>query len=200
MKRGLLIIMSGPSGVGKGTVRRLVMADKSLNLAYSVSMTTRPQRAHERSGADYFFVSKEKFEQYIREDKFLEYAQFVGNYYGTPREYVEKLRNEGKNVLLEIEVEGAKQVIAKCHGSDVLTIFLIPPSLYELEKRIRKRGTEPEEVIQARLEKAQRELKQKYAYDYPVINDTVKNATDQIRKIIRNKIKYLGLNDIQTGE
>lgn len=194
MKRGLLIIMSGPSGVGKGTVRRLVMADKSLNLAYSVSMTTRPRREHETPGVDYFYVTKEEFQKTLDEDGFLEHAQFVGNYYGTPKAYVEKLRNEGKNVLLEIEVEGAKQVISKCHGSDVVTIFLIPPSMEELEQRIRKRGTESEEVIQQRLAKAQRELKLKYAYDYPVINDTVKSAADQIRKIIRDKIKYLGLN------
>ena len=194
MKRGLLIIMSGPSGVGKGTVRRLVMADKSLNLAYSVSMTTRPRREHETPGVDYFYVTKEEFQKTLDEDGFLEHAQFVGNYYGTPKAYVEKLRNEGKNVLLEIEVEGAKQVISKCHGSDVVTIFLIPPSMEELEQRIRKRGTESEEVIQQRLAKAQRELELKYAYDYPVINDTVKSAADQIRKIIRDKIKYLGLN------
>lgn len=194
MKRGLLIIMSGPSGVGKGTVRRLVMADKSLNLAYSVSMTTRPRREHETPGVDYFYVTKEEFQKTLDEDGFLEHAQFVGNYYGTPKAYVEKLRNEGKNVLLEIEVEGAKQVISKCHGSDVVTIFLIPPSMEELEQRIRKRGTESEEVIQQRLAKAQSELELKYAYDYPVINDTVKSAADQIRKIIRDKIKYLGLN------
>ena len=194
MKRGLLIIMSGPSGVGKGTVRRLVMADKSLNLAYSVSMTTRPRREHETPGVDYFYVTKEEFQKTLDEDGFLEHAQFVGNYYGTPKAYVEKLRNEGKNVLIEIEVEGAKQVISKCHGSDVVTIFLIPPSMEDLEQRIRKRGTESEEVIQQRLAKAQRELELKYAYDYPVINDTVKSAADQIRKIIRDKIKYLGLN------
>ena len=194
MKRGLLIIMSGPSGVGKGTVRRLVMADKSLNLAYSVSMTTRPRREHETPGVDYFYVTKEEFQKTLDEDGFLEHAQFVGNYYGTPKAYVEKLRNEGKNVLLEIEVEGAKQVISKCHGSDVVTIFLIPPSMEDLEQRIRKRGTESEEVIQQRLAKAQRELELKYAYDYPVINDTVKSTADQIRKIIRDKIKYLGLN------
>lgn len=195
MKRGLLIIMSGPSGVGKGTVRRLVMADKSLNLAYSISMTTRAKRAHERKNVDYFFVSREQFERYIKEDRFLEYAQFVGHYYGTPKDYVEKLRNEGRNVLLEIETDGARQVISKCHGSDVLTIFLIPPSMDELEKRIRKRGTESEAVIQERLEKAARELKLKNAYDYPVINDSVKRAADQIKKIIRDKIKYLSQNE-----
>lgn len=193
MKRGLLIIMSGPSGVGKGTVRRLVMADKSLNLAYSVSMTTRPRREHETPGVDYFTLLKKSSKNFGWR-WLLEHAQFVGNYYGTPKAYVEKLRNEGKNVLLEIEVEGAKQVISKCHGSDVVTIFLIPPSMEDLEQRIRKRGTESEEVIQQRLAKAQRELELKYAYDYPVINDTVKSAADQIRKIIRDKIKYLGLN------
>ena len=135
MKRGLLIVLSGPSGVGKGTVRKKVFKDLSLNLAYSISMTTRQPRNGERHGVEYFFITTEEFEQKIKEDAFLEYTKFVGNYYGTPYEYVEQLRDEGKNVFLEIEIEGAKKVLSKCKGDDVISIFLVPPSLEELERR-----------------------------------------------------------------
>ena len=120
IKKGLLIVLSGPSGVGKGTVRKILFKDESLNLAYSISMTTRLPRNKEQDGVDYFFVSKKTFEERIEKDLFLEHAYFVGNHYGTPKEYVEKLRNEGKNVFLEIEVEGAKQVLSKCKGDDVI--------------------------------------------------------------------------------
>ena len=119
MSKGLLIILSGPSGVGKGTVRTELFKDESLNLCYSISMTTRSPRPLEQDGVDYFFVTKEEFENKIKEGELLEYAQFVGNYYGTPLDYVEKLRDEGKNVFLEIEIEGAKKVLSKCKGDDV---------------------------------------------------------------------------------
>ena len=122
MKKGLLIIISGPSGVGKGTVRNYFMNDASLKLAYSISMTTRSPRAGEQDGVDYIFTTKEKFEEAIQHGELLEWAEFVGNYYGTPMSQVEKLRNEGKNVLLEIEVQGATQVKEKC--PDALTIFI----------------------------------------------------------------------------
>ena len=188
MKKGLLIIMSGPSGVGKGTIRRKVMEDTSLNLAYSVSMTTRAPRAKEVDGSDYFFVSKEVFDANLKAGNFLEHAEFVGNSYGTPKDYVEKLRNEGKNVLLEIEVEGAKQVLDKMRGNDVFSIFLIPPSYEALEKRIRGRSSESEEIIQERLQKARREMGLKYNYHFIVLNDNVDRAADEIRSIIRSKI------------
>ena len=154
-KRGLLIILSGPSGVGKGTVRAKFSQDESLNLAYSVSMTSREKREGETDGVDYFFVSQQQFKEAIENGELLEWTEFVGNYYGTPLKYVEKLRDEGKNVLLEIEVEGAKEVQRKC--PDALSIFLIPPSMAELEKRIRGRKTEPEEIVQQRLAKAERD-------------------------------------------
>ena len=145
MKKGLLIILSGPSGVGKGAVRRVLMENNDMDLAYSISMTTRAPRPLETDGVDYFFVDDETFERNIAEGNLLEHASFVGNKYGTPKDYVEKLRNEGKNVLLEIEVQGAMQVLDKMKGDDIISIFLIPPSMADLEKRIRKRRTEPEE-------------------------------------------------------
>ncbi len=191
MKKGLLIILSGPSGVGKGTVRKIVMRDKSLNLAYSISMTTREPRAKEKDGVDYFFVSNEVFEENVANGNLLEHAEFVGNKYGTPSDYVEKLRNEGKNVILEIEVNGAKQVLAKIDKKDRVTIFLLPPSIEELESRIRHRRSETEDVIQARLEKAKREMSEQNKYDYVVVNDTVNRAASAIKSIIRRNINRL---------
>ena len=188
MKKGLLIILSGPSGVGKGTVRRKVMEDESLHLAYSISMTTRKPRNQEVDGVDYFFVSNEEFDRNVEEGNMLEWASFVGNRYGTPKDYVEKLRNEGKNVILEIEVEGAKQVMKKCQVSDVFSIFLLPPSMEALEERIRGRKSESEEIIHERLEKAKREIGLKYQYHYIVLNDDVERASDEIRSIIRSKM------------
>lgn len=191
MKKGLLIVLSGPSGVGKGTVRKKVFKDESLNLAYSISMTTRQPRNMERDGVDYFFVDLETFRKMIEENKFLEYTYFVGNYYGTPLEYVEKLRNEGKNVFLEIEIEGAKEVLSKCQGDDVISIFLIPPSLEELERRIRGRRSETDEVIQERLEKAKREIGFRDRYQYTVVNDNLSKASNRIKTIIRRRIAKL---------
>lgn len=183
VKKGLLIILSGPSGVGKGTVRQELFKDESLNLAYSISMTTRKPRPTEQDGIDYFFVSEEDFQEKIEKSELLEYAKFVGNYYGTPKFYVEKLLNEGKNVVLEIEVQGALQVMASC--PQALTIFLVPPSFEELERRIRGRRTEAEEVVKERLDKARKEIATKDEYKYVVENDDVLAAKEQIAKIIK---------------
>lgn len=187
VSRGLLIILSGPSGVGKGTVREMLFKDESLNLAYSISMTTRLPRPNERDGIDYFFVTKEEFEKNIETGLLLEYAQFVGNYYGTPKNYVEELLNNGKNVVLEIEVQGALQVMSKC--PEALTIFLVPPSFEELEKRIRGRRTEKEEVIKERLNKARKELETKDNYKYVVVNDEVLKAKEAIANIIKTNLE-----------
>jgi guanylate kinase len=195
MKRGLLIVLSGPSGVGKGTVRKKVFKDLSLNLAYSISMTTRQPRNGERHGVEYFFITTEEFEQKIKEDAFLEYTKFVGNYYGTPYEYVEQLRNEGKNVFLEIEIEGAKKVLSKCKGDDVISIFLVPPSLEELERRIRGRKSETDDIIQERLAKARREIGFKDNYEYVVVNNNLSKACYRIKQIIHNRIKKLEKKD-----
>ena len=182
MKRGLLIILSGPSGVGKGTIRKYFEKDDRLNLAYSTSMTTRSPRQGEKDGVDYFFTTKEKFEEAIKNGELLEYAEFVGNYYGTPLNEVERLRNEGKNVLLEIEVQGATQVQKRC--PDALSIFIIPPSMDELERRIRGRRSAPEEIIQQRLAKASHEMKMIPNYKYIVCNDDPKLAAELIKTII----------------
>jgi guanylate kinase len=187
MKKGLLIIISGPSGVGKGTIRSYFMNDESLKLAYSISMTTRSPRVGEKDGVDYIFTTKEAFEEAIKNGELLEWAEFVGNYYGTPMEEVEKLRNEGKNVLLEIEVQGATQVREKC--PDALTIFIIPPNMEELEKRIRGRRSEPEEIVQQRLAKASKEMKMMDNYKYIVCNDDPKLAADLISSIIKRHME-----------
>lgn len=187
MKRGLLIILSGPSGVGKGTVREQLFKEESLNLAYSISMTTRYKRPGEKEGIDYFFVDVDTFKKKIEQGELLEYAQFVGNYYGTPKAYVDQLLDEGKNVVLEIEVQGALQVMKKV--PDALTIFLVPPSMEELEKRIRGRRTEAEDVIKERLDKARREIATKDQYKHVVVNGDVMRAKDDIVKIIEENMK-----------
>ena len=196
MKKGLLILLSGPSGVGKGTVRKQIFKNTDLNLAYSISMTTRKPREGEVDGQDYFFVSEERFEEAIKNDELLEYARFVGNYYGTPKAYVEKLREEGKNVFLEIEVEGAKKVLEEYkEDKGVLSIFLLPPSLRELEKRIRGRRSEPEEIIQERLGKAKREMGLKKNYQFNVLNDNINRSSQEIARIIDLKIKANKVED-----
>lgn len=186
-KKGLLIVVSGPSGVGKGTVLKQFMNDPELKLSYSVSMTTRAPRPGEVDGVNYYFVSREQFEKAIQEGDLLEWTEFVGNYYGTPLSGVEKLRNEGRNVLLEIEVNGCRQVKEKC--PDALTIFIVPPSMKELEKRIRGRSTEPEEIVQQRLAKASKEMEMTGSYRYVVCNDDVELAADIIKVIIKRHME-----------
>ncbi|MCI5773811.1 MAG: guanylate kinase [Erysipelotrichaceae bacterium] len=187
MKKGLLIVLSGPSGVGKGTVIKELMKNDDLKLSYSISMTTRKPRQGEMEGVNYFYVSKEQFQQAIADGELLEHAEFVGNMYGTPKAYVEKLREEGRNVLLEIEVQGAMQVKEKC--DDALSIFIIPPSIEELAKRIRGRASEPEEIVQQRLEKAKKEMELIPQYKYVVCNDDPILASDIISAIIKRHME-----------
>ncbi|WP_083221539.1 guanylate kinase [Geobacillus thermoleovorans] len=181
-ERGLLIVMSGPSGVGKGTVRKALFSQPDINLHYSVSVTTRKPREGEVEGVDYFFRTREQFEQMIRENKLLEWAEYVGNYYGTPIDYVEKTLAEGKDVFLEIEVQGAMKV--RRAFPEALFIFLAPPSLTELEKRIIGRGTESKELIENRLRAAKEELEMMDEYDYVVENDEVELACERIKAIV----------------
>jgi guanylate kinase len=184
--RGLLIVLSGPSGVGKGSIRRRLFMREDIDLSYSISMTTREPRNGEIDGVDYFFVSQQEFKENVEKGNLLEYAKFVGNYYGTPKNYVEKLLNNGKNVFLEIEIEGARQVVEKM--KDAVTIYLMPPSIEELERRIRGRRSEPEEVVKERMDKAKREIKSYTEYKYVVYNDSLEKATEEIANIILNEI------------
>lgn len=181
--KGLLIVISGPSGVGKGTVRKALFEREDHNLVYSVSMTTRKPREGEVDGVDYYFVSKEEFEKRIKNDQFLEYAQFVGNYYGTPKDKVIEQLDAGHEVVLEIEVNGAHQIKEKM--PDAVFIFIAPPTYDALEKRLIARGTEHSDAIQARIKKAHDEINLANRYDYIVINDEVDNAADRIMNIIR---------------
>ena len=181
--RGLLIVLSGPSGVGKGTVRKALFEMPEQEFVYSVSMTTRAPRPGEVDGVDYYFVSREEFERQIAAGNLLEYAEFVGNYYGTPKDKVEEQLNTGKEVILEIEVNGAFQVREKC--KDAVFIFLVPPTRRALYDRLKSRGTECEERILARINKANKEFRLAHQYDYIVVNDEIYNAADRIMAIIR---------------
>lgn len=174
-------MLSGPSGVGKGTVRKALF-EQSTDLKYSISMTTRKPREGEVDGVDYFFKSHEEFESLIEQGKLLEWAKYVGNYYGTPVDYVEKTLSEGQDVLLEIEVQGALQVREKF--PEGVFLFLMPPSLEELRNRIETRGTETEDLINNRLDVAKEEIDMMTAYDYVVVNDKVEHACDRIKAIV----------------
>ena len=188
MKKGLLIILSGPSGVGKGTVREYIVNTHKVDLTFSVSMTTRKPRAGETNGVEYFFVSQEEFDEHVRNGDFLEHASFVGNSYGTPKQAVEDLRNQGKNVFLEIEVNGATQVLNSVKDERVVSFFLMPPSIETLTKRIEGRRTESKEIIEARVQKGLKEIKEADKYDYVIVNDRVKSAGEKIIKIINEKL------------
>lgn len=181
-KRGMLIVLSGPSGVGKGTVRKAIFEQGDNDFVYSVSMTTRQPRDGEVNGEDYYFVTKEEFEAEIANDGMLEYAQYVDNYYGTPLKYINKTLEEGHDVFLEIEVQGAMQVREKM--PDGVYIFLTPPDLKELKNRLVGRGTDSIEVIDKRIETAVLEIKMMQNYDYAVVNDEVPLAVNRIKEII----------------
>jgi guanylate kinase len=181
MNKGLLIVLSGPSGVGKGTVCASLRR-KMPDLVYSVSATTRAPRSGEQEGVNYFFKTKEQFQEMIARDALLEYAEYVGNYYGTPREFVEKTLNEGKDIILEIEVQGALKVKEKF--PDGVFVFLLPPSLGELKQRIVGRGTESQDKIDHRLAVAVEEMNLLSRYDYAVVNDEIDCACARIQAII----------------
>lgn len=184
-RRGLLIVLSGPSGVGKGTVRAAIFNKTKQKFVYSVSATTRAARPGEVDGKDYFFKTREEFEKMIEQGQLLEYAEYVGNYYGTPIDYVEKTLAEGKDVFLEIEVQGAIQVREKM--PEGVYIFLTPPDLSVLQSRIVNRGTDSDEVIQQRMKKAREELNLMKYYDYAVKNDQVDLAVAKIEGIIASE-------------
>jgi guanylate kinase len=187
MKKGMLIIYSGPSGVGKGTIMGKLMPMEDLRLVSSVSMTTRKPREGEVEGVNYFYVTKKRFREAIRNDELLEYAEYVKNYYGTPREYVEKQLKKGNNVVLEIEVQGARQVMEKM--KDHVSIFITPPSMEELERRILGRKSETPETLALRIETAKKEMEQTGIYDYVVCNDDLDVAVEEVRQIILKEME-----------
>ncbi len=174
------MVVSGPSGTGKGTVCSELLAQAE-DLAYSISATTRQPRAGEVDGKNYYFMDKAEFEQKIAEGGFLEYANVYGNYYGTPLGKIEERLAKGEDILLEIDTQGALNVMKKC--PDGLFIFLVPPSLAELERRIRGRGSETEESLQKRMGSACKEIEDGKKYSYVVVNDTVKHAVQRIMAI-----------------
>lgn len=193
-KRGLLIVLSGPSGCGKGTVVSRVLSERD-DTVLSVSVTTRAPRPGETDGVEYFFRTREQVEEMIRNDELLEFAQYSGNYYGTPRAAVEALLEQGKNVILEIEVQGALQVMGR--EPDHVSVFLGIPSMEELERRLRHRGTETEERITSRLSAAHYELQHVDQYQYLVLNDEVPLAVQRLNAIIEaEKLRYSRMKTI----
>ena len=183
-KRGTLILYTGSSGVGKGTIlSELLKRDDNLRL--SVSNTTRAPREGEIDGVHYNFVTIEEFEEQIRQDGYLEYAKYCDNYYGTPKKQVFDMLNEGYDVFLEIEVQGGVQILEKY--PDILSIFILPPSMEVLEHRLNKRGTEDSETIRKRLEQAEEEIKYKDRYKYNVVNAELEKAVDEITEILKRE-------------
>ncbi len=181
MDRGLLIVISGASGTGKGTVCKRLLAENP-NLVYSISATTRSPRAGETDGVEYFFLTVDEFKNWIAEGKFLEYAEVYGNFYGTPAHKIEERLNRGEDVLLEIDIQGALNVMQK--RPDGVYIFLLPPSIDELKKRITNRGTESAETFSRRMRAAANEIETGKKYQYAVVNDTVDAAVAKIQAII----------------
>lgn len=181
MRRGQLIVISGPSGVGKSTVIRQLLNERP-DIHFSVSFTTRSPRVGEQDGVNYNFVSRETFEAMIDRDELLEYTEYVNNYYGTSLKVIEEYLNLGMNVLLDIEVDGAAKVRARCPYA--VTIFIIPPSFEELARRLRSRNTDDERVIQDRLNTARQEYQCIPSYDYLVVNEKVATAAEEIISIL----------------
>lgn len=184
MKTGLLLVVSGPAGVGKGTVVSLVR-ERNKDIVFSVSMTSRKPRPGEKDGVNYFFVSRDKFLEMVEENLLVEWVEYCGNYYGTPKQYIEQQLEQGNIVLLEIEVEGARNI--KKQYPKCVSIFITPPTAEELKNRITKRGTESPEIIEKRMKRAIKELEYMDKYDYTIKNDSVDESVKQLLEIIEKE-------------
>ena len=191
--KGILVVVSAPSGCGKTTICGEFL-NRYKDISYSISTTTRPPREGEKNGIDYFFVSNEKFESMIKENKFLEYAKVFNNFYGTCKDTVVNLLNEGKDVLIDIDIQGAEQIRKIMPES--IHVFVVPPSIKTLRDRLVGRGKDSKEIIELRLAEAKNELEQSRFYDYIIINDTVDSSVEELHSILvaerlrENKIKY----------
>ena len=191
-QRGILIVISGFSGAGKGTVMKSLLQKYPTQYALSISATSREPRTGERNGIEYFFKTREEFKEMIANDQLIEYAEYVGNYYGTPKEYVTTQLENGKNVILEIEIQGCQNV--KKLYPDAVTMFITPPSAQELYNRLVGRGTETMDVIQARLARAAEEAEGVEIYDYLVINDELEECVETVHQIIQSEHRRLSCN------
>jgi guanylate kinase len=196
-RRGLMLVVSSPSGAGKSTLaRRLLETDPRISM--SVSVTTRPKRANEVDGRDYFFVSRERFEDMVREGAFLEHATVFGNRYGTPAAAVEKMLDGGRDVLFDIDWQGAQQLAQKARD-DLVRVFILPPTRGELERRLRERAEDPPDVVARRMAEANNEISRWSEYDYVIVNDDIPKAQRQLEAIVAaerlNRQRQIGLVD-----
>jgi guanylate kinase len=192
--RGLLAVVCGPSGVGKGTILKLVK-ERDEKLRFSVSVTTRKPRDGEIEGQNYFYISVDEFKEMIKNDELIEWVEYCGNYYGTPKKYIEDSIKDGYNIILELEVEGAANI--KNKYPDSLSVFIVPPSYIDLKRRIEGRGTENIEVIKKRLDRAKEEVKFINKFDYVIVNDNIENTANNLNNILSvEKFKFKRNNNI----
>ena len=193
-----MFILSSPSGAGKTTIARRLLQEEGAGLAMSVSVTTRPMRPGEVEGRDYFFVDRARFDRMVEEDAFLEYAEVFGNCYGTPRAHVRDRLKQGEDFLFDIDWQGTQQLYQRAQG-DVVRVFLLPPSIEALEQRLRSRGTDSDEVIRGRMDRARSEISHWDAYDYVVINDDIELCFAKVRQILEaermRRLRQTGLID-----
>ena len=201
-RRGLMFILSSPSGAGKTTIAHRLLAEEGSELRMSISVTTRPMRPGEIDGSDYFFVDRTQFDRLVEEDSFFEWAEVFGHCYGTPKAEIRDRLRRGEDFLFDIDWQGTQQLYQRAQG-DVVRVFLLPPSIEELEHRLRSRGTDSDEVIRARMERARYEISHWDAYDYFVINDDVEACFEKVKIILEaermRRLRQTGLIDFVRG-